>query len=185
MPLKMCLPPSALMSFTLISVFWGFIWAWCKGGGCWCFLYLLHLGTSAENLEDLKLRSQSVGCKLLSLRILIVQDYSWLLEGSPHWQEHLAECSGILPFTDLHVSLICKVILISQVKVLKQQNVLTVKETPGNHPFPLSCYNRGDYFCLFLSIVLFPRVSLVPSHAVTLVSGTASQKWPRNSGCKL
>lgn len=93
----------------------------------------------------------------------------------------------MLPFTNFHVGLICRVILISQVNVLKQQNVLTLKETPGNHPFPLSCYNRGDYFCLFLSIVFFPRVSLVPSHAEPkyLALPVRSDPGTEDASCKL
>lgn len=106
---------------------------------------------------------QTVSLPLLN----IVQDFPWLLEGSPHCLEHLAGCSGVLPFCNFDLSLICKVILIFQINVPKLQDVPTLKGTPGGHLFPLYCYSRGDYFYLFISILFFPTVPIIPSRPVT------------------
>lgn len=85
-PLKMCLSPSALMSFTSISVFLGLFWARCKGG-LFVVLYLLQLGARAEKLKDRKLRSQTGGVQLLVFRFL------WFKIFPEYWRDPLTDRS--------------------------------------------------------------------------------------------
>lgn len=144
------------------------------GSGVKGYLFLYTLRISGLQKWDLGAGGSRQAFSLLLVNI--VQDFSWLLEGSSHWQECSAECSGLLPITNLHLSLICKVVLIFQIDVLKLQDVPCIRrEIAEGHLFPLSCYSRGDYFYLFLSKLCFPAVPVVPRYAVTWVHCCKSQ----------